>query len=273
MMPRGLSRAGTSARPRAPAVPRQRVPGTTPLGEALFQLSLVWTTLIGFSLALRPMLGAEPASCGAFAAALLLVLATRGPARGGHLPARIAGVGLLGAAAGFASYPAWVSLIASAGLTFGLDPVAPIPPAHGSGWLWLSMLVLAPLFEEPLYRGRLLLALRARLGTAPALVLGSALFAISHIDPWPVLATFAVGLFLGALMLASRSVAACVGVHAGLNLGALACGVPPERLAASAEAGAALALLLTAATIAIGRSGITSSRDHQVFVEAIDTRS
>lgn len=272
MTPSGFSGAGRSARPRALAVARRRVPGTPSLGEALVQVTLVWTALFGCGLALRPLLGAEPASCAAFAVALLLVLATRGPASRSHSPARMACAGLLGAAAGFSSYPAWVSLIASAGMALRLDSVAPIPPAAGSGWLWLSMLVLAPLFEEPLYRGRLLLALRARMGTPLAVVLGSALFAISHIDPWPVLATFLVGLALGALMLASKSVAACVGMHAGLNLGAVACGLPPERLAASAETGAALALLLSAATIATGRSATGSSRDHQVCVEAIDTR-
>jgi hypothetical protein len=60
----------------------------------------------------------------------------------------------------------------------------------------VSLVALAPIFEELVYRGRLLPALRARIRLLPAIVASSALFAIPHLDRWSVLGTFLVGLAL-----------------------------------------------------------------------------
>ncbi len=167
----------------------------------------------------RPWLGAGPALFVSFLAATAFVLATRSRARDrrvGHSALLlVAGLG-----AGFASHPVWIALIAATGLDVGLSPAAP-PRVIDDPLLWCSVVVLAPVFEELLYRERLLGALRPVLGSAAALVVTSALFAVSHVEPWVVLGTFAAGLALGVTLWASRSVALCIGLHMGLNLAAV----------------------------------------------------
>jgi membrane protease YdiL (CAAX protease family) len=145
--------------------------------------------------------------------------------RTGAAPAPAAA--LLAAAAGFVALPAWLAGAALAGAALGLAPPPPAPPPAPVDWL--AHALLAPLFEELLYRERLLPALRARLGAPFALVLSSAAFAAPHLEAWSVLTTFGVGLALGALLLASGRVGPSIAAHAGLNAAALACGLPPRR--------------------------------------------
>ena len=83
----------------------------------------------------------------------------------------------------------------------------------------LAVVVLAPVFEELLYRERLLGALGSLWGWRWGLVASSALFAIGHMDPRVMLAAFTGGLVCGAVMLRTGSLAAVIGLHAGWNLG------------------------------------------------------
>jgi membrane protease YdiL (CAAX protease family) len=95
----------------------------------------------------------------------------------------------------------------------------PVPGPGANGPLWVgATVVLAPIFEEIVYRERLLPALEERFGGVSALVLSSAAFALPHTDTWAMAGSFAAGLVLGGVMLTSRDVALCIGVHAGLNL-------------------------------------------------------
>ena len=126
---------------------------------------------------------------------------------------------MLGAFAGFISYPAWIGLIAAVGTAFGLERPAP-PPARPDVLLAAATVVIAPVFEEILYREHILRALRQRLGAAAAVALSSTAFAVAHVEPWAVLGTFLVGLGLGTVMCLSGTVALCIGLHAGLNLAA-----------------------------------------------------
>jgi membrane protease YdiL (CAAX protease family) len=185
---------------------------------ALLLVSSVWLTLLVCQLALEPRLGRPAAVLLSFALALALVLATR--ARGAAAPPqRRTLVFALGLAAGLASYPAWIALIAGTGLFLGLERPVFAPPPVGAA-LAASTIGLAPLFEEMLYRERLLGALRERCGAAAAVLLSSAAFAACHVEPWAVLGTFLVGLGLGAAMCWTGELALCVGLHAGLNLAA-----------------------------------------------------
>jgi hypothetical protein len=79
--------------------------------------------------------------------------------------------------------------------------------------------VLAPVFEELLYRERLLGALRSLWGWRWGLVVSSALFALGHMDPRVMPVAFAGGVVCGAVMLRTGSLAAVIGLHAGWNLG------------------------------------------------------
>jgi membrane protease YdiL (CAAX protease family) len=192
-----------------------------PLATRAILLFAVWDLLLLGRLASR-WLGSECATLASFLLATILVVARHGweeAATGRSLLA--AG---LGAISGWATHPAWVASIAALGAAFGLPPRGWEGPHAPSVALVVATVALAPVFEEVLYRGQLLIALRDRLGAPLAVVATSALFALPHLEAWSVLGTFLVGLALGAARLLAGSLALCIGVHAGLNLAAVAWG-------------------------------------------------
>jgi membrane protease YdiL (CAAX protease family) len=144
--------------------------------------------------------------------ASLLLLATRERrASGGHA------LFVLCAACGFLAYPGLFLLAHVLGSSLGLAPGAPLAAAPPPGpWELAALLLLAPLFEELLYRERLLLRLLPR-GRLLALALTSTAFAATHVRPWHVLGAGLAGVVLGLTMLRTRSLPMCVGLHAGLN--------------------------------------------------------
>lgn len=188
----------------------------TDVAGALALLAAVWTLL---ALGPRAEWLAPHATPLAFAAATGLVVATRRRgrcARTGRAAALLA-VGLL---AGLASFPGWIAALLPLGSWLGLAtaPTPRTPPDVGS---WACALALGPALEELLYRERLLAALARALGPVAAVLVTSALFAASHIEPWHVLTTFCLGIALGLAMWTTGSLALCIGIHAGLNLAAL----------------------------------------------------
>jgi membrane protease YdiL (CAAX protease family) len=217
---------------------------------ALLVLASAWC-LLAAQAPLAVHVGRPAAVFASFLAVTALVVATR-PRTGTRAPGRAALVAALAALAGGVSFPVWIAAIGAVGAGLGLDPVGP-PPRPDAPLLLVAVLVLAPVFEELLYRERLLLALRPRLGRVAAVALSSALFALPHLEAWPLLATFLVGLALGALMLASGTVALCVGLHAGLNLAAVVCGIPPARLVLPAAPALAGGTGLLALAVALAR--------------------
>jgi len=134
----------------------------------------------------------------------------------------------MGGLIGFAGYPAWAVLIGWTGIQVGL-PHAEALEIPRAPLLLVSTLALAPVFEELLYRERLLAALTPLAGSPLAVLLTSVLFALPHVNSWGVLTTLWVGLVLGVAAHRGRSIAPCIGVHMGLNLAAVLCGVPPSR--------------------------------------------
>lgn len=203
----------------------------------------VWTILIAGG-ALGSVLSLESAVLVAFGLATAAALAWI-PVRldGAQVTALVAGL-----LAGYASLPAWSAAVAGLGGAFGLAArPGSAPGTDGPEW-WLASVVLAPVFEELVYRERLLGALRARAGAGLALVLASALYALPHVEPWNVLGTFLVGLGLGGVRLAGGRIGLCIGIHAGLNLAILGCGAPPVRacLPPATAACVGIAVLLVA---------------------------
>ena len=208
-------RSGQSSRQRDPA----RAPARAD----------AWSLLATQAL-LAPYLGRGAAVLFSFAAVTALVIATRrregrtraGARRGPGCARRTRGLRQLSPSGSRRSAPSESGS--------GCDPRRPhrVPD---DPLLLAAVLGLAPVFEELLYRERLLLALRTRVGAGLAVAISSLLFALPHLEPWSVLATSLVGLVLGALMLVGGSVALCIGLHAGLNLAAVVCGIPPARLA------------------------------------------
>ena len=80
-----------------------------------------------------------------------------------------------------------------------------------------TAIVLAPLFEETLFRGVLLPALGRRLGAGVAVVLSAALFAAAHLSLTELVPLFLLGCGLGWLRLRSGRLATSVLMHALWN--------------------------------------------------------
>jgi membrane protease YdiL (CAAX protease family) len=85
--------------------------------------------------------------------------------------------------------------------------------------------LLAPFFEELLFRGMLLRALRRRLDVAPAIAVSALSFALIHPLLDPTLATFTVvpalfllGVLSGILAVRSGELSQSIWLHVGFNL-------------------------------------------------------
>jgi len=185
-----------------------------------------------------------------------LELAYRAECRGSQRRFTLAG-GLLGFFAGYASYPAWVATIYLIGEALGLG-AASFPAPWSSGALWAAAILLAPVWEELLYREWMLGALRRAWGVVPAVVLSSAAFALPHAfggGPWALLGTFLVGLALAGVALVGRWIWLCVAIHAGLNLGALAWSFGPAWASLSPWASALAGWVALGAALVLLRRG------------------
>ena len=185
--------------------------------RALALMLAVWT-ILGSGSRLSSRIGEEPAVLVVMSLAAALLIATRRPFRV-RPRLRHAVLFSLACALGFAGYPSLCVVIALAGLALGLDPsLLAASPAPGLPLLF-AVVLAGPVFEELLYRERLFDAIAATpVGTGGAALLTSALFAVTHLSPWSMLGSFLVGMLLALLRRVSRTVAACIGLHAGLNL-------------------------------------------------------
>jgi membrane protease YdiL (CAAX protease family) len=248
------------------------------LGPTTLLTALVWASLLGGRL-LAESVGVLAAVLLSFSAATALVWRAPGRPAAGHTGAvRLSLVAGLGVLAGLALAPALLACVSALGGLLGLP--APARPPWSGPLLWIAIALLAPAFEEPLYRERWFVLLRERFGLPLALVGSSALFAAPHLEPSAVVGAFAGGLLLGAVRQVGRSLTLCAALHAGFNLatlvgtedlplgplglaalgaGALACAgaltrlgsrepaspaIDPARRAAYAAAGALVSVLL-----------------------------
>jgi membrane protease YdiL (CAAX protease family) len=104
------------------------------------------------------------------------------PRAGGWRPLLLAAVALVGAGvvldAGLALGGGWLQLDSHWTEWFDSD-LAWGPPAAVAVTL-IATVLLAPIFEEVIFRGLLYGSLRARLGVWPAVVLSAAVFALAH---------------------------------------------------------------------------------------------
>jgi len=250
----------------------------------------VWSALL-FANALANHLGAGGSFGVAFAAIACVLLVARwrngAPRLGGRKQGSSGGTtlaGSLGVLAGYASYPAWVATIYPVGQALGLRAVD-FPVPWTSPALWVAAILLAPIWEELLYRERMLLAFRSAWGVVPSVVLSSAAFALPHAfggGPWALLGTFLAGLALAGVALVSRWIWLCVAIHAGLNLGALAwsfgpawASLPPwaSALAGWVGLGAALVLLRRGRRRGMGPVGAMPQAAFHGSLEADSTKS
>lgn len=87
-------------------------------------------------------------------------------------------------------------------------------------WAILSLIVLAPLFEELLCRGVILGSLRARYGVTVAWLVSALFFGVLHVQPVQVVNATVVGLILGYVYLATDSLWSVMILHALNNAAA-----------------------------------------------------
>ncbi|MGB3052507.1 MAG: CPBP family intramembrane glutamic endopeptidase [Polyangiales bacterium] len=81
----------------------------------------------------------------------------------------------------------------------------------------ITLVIVAPVTEELLFRGWLLPDLKEQYGKVPALVWSSVLFGLVHVEPSAILYATVGGLVLGAVALRTKSTLASIGMHAGVN--------------------------------------------------------
>ena len=94
--------------------------------------------------------------------------------------------------------------------------------AEGLPWptlagMFILIVVIAPLFEESLFRGIILPLLARRLGIAPAIALASFLFAVAHLHQDSFLQLFALATVLSLAYVATGSLLVPIVMHAIFN--------------------------------------------------------
>lgn len=124
--------------------------------------------------------------------------------------------------------------------------LAPTVPALVAGCL------LAPLFEEMMFRGILLAGFLRRYPRGQAIAYSALFFGAAHLNLYQFFLAFLLGLMLGWLYERSRSLLPCIALHAAVNASAMASSAQAEPNLASGSwplalaAGAAGALALYA---------------------------
>jgi membrane protease YdiL (CAAX protease family) len=220
----------------------------TGLRAALFLALFVWSLLLGLPMALEAIVGADRALLGGFLAAAAFVAAISSRARN-RVSGRALGLLSLGVLAGFAGYPAAVACSTALAGATGWVVLGSASPGAGGVARGVVAILLAPVLEELLYREHLLLAFRAAVGGGLAVPIASLFFALPHLAPPVVFASFFAGLVLGIARLLSGSIALCIGIHAGLNSAAFVCGHPPLRWALPVAWSAAVATAALSAAL------------------------
>lgn len=108
-------------------------------------------------------------------------------------------------------------------ISIALEPLAKMLPGEqnafgGGGWLLISAVLLAPVFEEIVFRGYIAGLLKAACGGVAAWLLSSLMFGVVHGSPSVALTATASGLVLGFYYLRYRSLEMVILLHAMNNL-------------------------------------------------------
>ncbi len=87
--------------------------------------------------------------------------------------------------------------------------------------LWFAIVVVAPVFEEVMFRGFILGGLApSRMGPVAAVLISSAVWAVLHLqyDVVDILWIFGLGILMGFAFLRTRSVWVTISMHVAINL-------------------------------------------------------
>lgn len=85
---------------------------------------------------------------------------------------------------------------------------------NNSGWAFATTVVAAPILEEFILRGVIERGLLKHTTPLKAILWSSFFFAIIHLNPWQATGAFIAGLFLGWIYWKTRSLTACIFIHA-----------------------------------------------------------
>ncbi|MGA1821341.1 MAG: lysostaphin resistance A-like protein [Thermoplasmatota archaeon] len=88
-------------------------------------------------------------------------------------------------------------------------------------FLFIGLVLIAPLVEEIFFRGTLYAVIDRNLGVYPAILITSVVFSIMHFDPVQALPLFLLGILMGWLRSRSDSIIPSLVVHSANNLLAL----------------------------------------------------
>lgn len=86
-----------------------------------------------------------------------------------------------------------------------------------SGWAFATTVIAAPVLEEFLLRGVMERGLLRHTTPAKAILWSSFFFAVIHMNPWQAIGAFIAGAFLGWIYWRTRSLIACIFIHAVNN--------------------------------------------------------
>lgn len=144
----------------------------------------------------------------------------------------------------------------------GLLP--PVPEVYGRGaWTVATLVVMAPLFEEVLFRGVILESTRMRYGVIAAWLLSSVVFALVHVHPTVAVNAFFMGLILGFIYIASDSLWASIILHAvnnGIAYVVLTAGYGMATIAQLVDNRTVYLLIYAAAAVVFFGSGFMTLR-------------
>lgn len=99
-----------------------------------------------------------------------------------------------------------------------LSMLPDVPNVYGSGaWALLTVVVMAPLFEEVIFRGVIFESVRAKRGVVAAWIISSVVFGIVHVHPTIAVNAVIAGFLLGFIYTATRSLWATIILHAVNN--------------------------------------------------------
>lgn len=89
---------------------------------------------------------------------------------------------------------------------------------YGFWGAFVKVAVIAPIVEEALFRGIIMYGLMRNYKPAYAIFVSALLFSLFHLNPWQMTYTFFLGLFLGWLMVKTRSLPLVILGHSINNL-------------------------------------------------------
>lgn len=100
---------------------------------------------------------------------------------------------------------------------FGTQADIPCPETVESFlWLFLSLCVLAPVFEEIIFRG-IIMRLLLPYGTLASVIVSAVGFSMLHFAPAVLIAIFVIGIVLGFIRVYTNSIWSCILFHSVFN--------------------------------------------------------